>query len=135
MLALPAIDLIEGRGVRQDRRYSHAADPGGVRKRQVSLIDEGTIRRLEERFGAIPRNLIKSQIVLDGEVALPELIGRIIRFEGGARVRLSVPRKPCFAMDFIHPGLKAAMEGGQQGALGMVIEGGRVTPGQMVEIV
>lgn len=134
MLAMPEFDVIEGRGVRQDRRYCRPADPGRVRKRQLSVIDEGTIRRHEERFGPIGLALVKAQIVLSGDLFLPDLVGHTLIFADGAHVEISVARVPCFAMDFIYPGLKDAMEQGSQGAMAMVIRGGHLTRGQQVQV-
>lgn len=126
MLALEQIDAIEGWGVRQDPRYFHRPIEGQDRKRQVSLIDEGTIERHEKSFGPIPRNAVKSQIVLAGVVPLPELIGATLVFDSGAELTISIKREPCFAMDFIADGLRLAMRDGHQGALARVTAGGTI---------
>lgn len=131
MLSMPELDLVEGCGARQDPRYFRPPDPGRIRKRQVSVIDEETIRRHEERFGPIPWNLVKSQVVLAGDCALPDLIGRVIQFDDGPAIEVSVARVPCFAMDFIHPGLKDAMESGRQGVLAMVVASGTLRRGHV----
>jgi hypothetical protein len=98
----------------------------------VSLIDEGTIWRHERVFGPIERSLIKAQIVLAGDLFLPRLIGRRLVFEGGAELVVSLAREPCFAMDLIAAGLREAMQGGQQGALGQVTRTGVIKVGQRV---
>ncbi|HZS95089.1 MAG TPA: hypothetical protein VFA78_09850 [Chloroflexota bacterium] len=135
MIPISSVDAVEGNGLRQDERYYRPGDPGLDRKRQVSLIDEGTIWRHEMTFGSIDRALIKSQIILAGEVDLPNLLGAILRFDGGAELTLSLMRKPCFAMDLIHEGLKEAMKGGNQGALARVTRSGIIAVGQTVEVI
>ena len=134
MVAMPRVDAVEDTGLRQDRRYFRPADPGRERKRQVSLIDEGTIWRLEAEFGLIDRSLIKAQIVLEGEIYLPHLIEAKLIFEGGAELTLSLVRKPCFAMDLIQPGLREAMEAEQQGALARVTRSGPISMGDRISI-
>jgi hypothetical protein len=134
MLAMRRVDVVEGCGMQQDSRYFHRGDPGRERPRQVSLIDEGTIMRHEARVGPIDRSFIKSQIILSGDLLLPDLLGSTLEFEDGAQLTLSIMRKPCFAMDLIAPGLKAAMEGGQQGALARVTRSGVVAVGQRVRV-
>jgi hypothetical protein len=132
MLAMPSLDLVEHRGIRQDRRFFRPANP--ARKRQVSLIDEGTIQRHEAVFGSINRAFIKSQIILAGDIRLPELLGCVLNFESGAQVSLAVPREPCYAMDLIAQGLREAMQHGEQGALGKVTCSGVVSVGDRVTV-
>lgn len=85
-------------------------------------------------FGSIDRRFIKSQIVLAGEVFLPDLLGGILSFEDGAELTLSIYRKPCFAMDLISPGLRESMKDGHQGALARVTKSGLIQVGQSVRI-
>jgi hypothetical protein len=134
MLALPQVEAVEGLGVRQDTRYFRPSDPGRERRRQVSLIDEGTILRHENAFGPINRAFIKAQIVLAGEVYLPGLLRQYLLFADGAELVLTLPRKPCYAMDLIAPGLKNAMEANEQGAMAMVTRSGLIAVGQTVVI-
>jgi MOSC domain-containing protein YiiM len=134
MLATPQVDAVEGMGLRQDTRYFRPADPGGDRRRQVSLIDEGTIWRHEAVFGSINRAFIKAQIVLEGDVHLPSVLGQHLMFADGAVLKLALPRKPCYAMDLIAPGLRDAMQGGWQGALATVIQSGMIAMGQRVVV-
>ena len=135
MLAVPEVEAVEDCGLRQDRRYFTPGDPGRERKRQVSLIDEGTIHRHEAVFGPIDRSFIKAQIVLGGDVPLDQMIGTTIIFESGAELTLSKFRDPCFAMDLIKPGLREAMEGGNQGALARVTASGIITVGMAARVV
>lgn len=132
MLSMQRVEAVTGRGIRQDRRFFRPANIGRERKRQVSLIDEGTIRRHEARFGAIERRFIKVQIVLADDIRLPDFIGCILEFERGPQLVLALHREPCYAMDFIAPGLKDAMEDGEQGALAQVLSDGEIWVGQRV---
>jgi len=134
MLAVANVEAVVGMGLREDVRYYRRAPDAKERKRQVSLIDEGTISRLEASFGQIPHEFVKAQIVLAGEVDLPRLVGSILRFESGVELEIAVERKPCYAMDLIHSGLREAMEGGRQGALGRVTIGGRLAVGDAVTV-
>jgi hypothetical protein len=133
MLSMTSLELVEHRGIRQDTRFFRRADPS--RKRQVSLIDEGTIQRHEALFGPINRAFIKSQVVLDGDIRLPDLLGATLVFESGAEIVLTIDREPCFAMDLIAMGLQQAMMDGEQGALGKVTRSGIMTVGDRVSIV
>jgi hypothetical protein len=132
MLAMPSLDLVEHRGIKQDRRFFRPINPG--RKRQVSLIDEGTIHRHEAVFGPINRSFIKSQIILAGDLRLPDLLGSVLVFQTGAEITLAIGREPCYAMDLIAPGLRAAMEDGEQGALGKITRSGIISLGDRVSV-
>jgi hypothetical protein len=134
MIPLQAVEAVEGMGLREDQRYFRRVIEGTDRKRQVSLIDEATISRLERQFGPIPHACVKAQIVLSGDVFLPELMDATLYFEDGAAIVLAKVRDPCYAMDLIAPGLKDAMEHGQQGGLGRVIASGRIVVGQGVTV-
>ncbi len=110
---------------------------GQESKRQVSLIDEGTLRRLHARFGEFPTEFVKSQVVLAGDVHLPSLLGRVLVFGDGEEVavlELTIRRDPCEEMDLISPGLREAMKNGEQGALARVVRGGRIARGQTVTV-
>jgi hypothetical protein len=134
MVGWSEVEVVEGWGIRQDRRYFRPADPGGRRPRQVSLIDEGTIARLEAQHGSIERSFIKAQIILGGDLYLPSLVGARLEFEDGPELTISKEREPCFAMDFITPGMKQAMTGGEQGALAQVTRGGVIRIEQRVVV-
>src|SRR5437868_11516730 len=112
MLSMQRVEAVAGRGIRQDERFFRPADIGRDRKRQVSLIDEGTIGRLEAQFGPIDRRFIKAQIVLSGDVRLPDFLGWVLELQDGPQLALALERDPCYAMDLISAGMKDAMEGG-----------------------
>lgn len=134
MLVISQVDAVKGWGLRQDARYFRPGDPGRVRRRQVSLIDEATLWRHEATFGPLDRALIKAQIILEGDVPLPSLTGSRLLFEGGAELTLTQPRKPCYAMDLIVGGLQNAMRDGRQGALAMVTDSGPISVGQKIAV-
>lgn len=134
MLAMPRVEAVEGMGIRQDSRYFRKADPGRGRPRQVSLIDEGTIWRHEADFGPIQRNAIKAQIILEGDVHLPDLLDATLHIGDEAVLTVSKEREPCFAMDLIATGLREAMMGGEQGALARVTSSGLIAVGDRVVI-
>jgi RimJ/RimL family protein N-acetyltransferase len=138
MIAVERVEAVAGKGLRGDRRYLRATRRDGSENvRQVSLIDEGTLRRHEARFGPIPRELVKSQVVLAGDLRLPDLIGQRLIFGEGpeaAVLQLTILRLPCFAMDLIAPGLREAMENGEQGALARVLTAGVIAVGQPVSV-
>lgn len=135
MVPVTSVEAVEGMGLRDDPRYFRKPPDAYERKRQVSLIDEGTIWRLEKKFGSIPSAFIKAQIVLAGDLFLPDLLDTKLMFDNQAELTVALARKPCFAMDLISAGLRTAMEGEQQGALARVTVGGHITVGSSVELV
>ncbi len=138
MIAVARTRALAGLGLEGGERYLSATRRNGSENlRQVSLIDAGTIGRHIERFGPFPLEFVKSQIVLAGAIRLADYLGCQVIFgegEGAAILELTIPRKPCFAMDLSHPGLKAAMEGGEQGALALVVRGGEISVGMPVTV-
>lgn len=134
MISVGSVEAVEDMGLREDTRYFRRSPDAHERKRQVSLIDEGTIWRLEQDFGPIPREFIKTQIILEGELFLPGLVGSVLRFDDGPELTVALQRVPCYAMDLIAPGVRAAMEAGQQGALARVTASGRIIVGSSVRI-
>jgi MOSC domain-containing protein YiiM len=134
MLPVSAVEAVATMGLREDVRFFRAQGKGEDRKRQVSLIDEGTIWKLEKQFGSIDRATIKAQIILEGEVRLSQLIGKKLTFIDGATLELSTARVPCFAMDLIAPGVRSAMANGNQGALARVIATGIIEVGDGVVV-
>jgi hypothetical protein len=138
MIAVARTMALTGLGLEGDARYLSATRRNGSENlRQVSLIDEGTLARLIDRFGPFPLEFVKSQIILAGKVRLSEYLGHRVTFgegEDAAILELTIHRQPCFAMDLIRPGLKTAMEGGEQGALARVTRGGLIEVGMPVAV-
>ena len=139
MRVVPLVEAVIGKGLAGDTRYLRATRRDGRENlRQVSLIDEGTLARHAERFGSFGWEFVKSQIVLAGDVRLPDrLAWRLIFGEGEETplLQLTIRRDPCGAMDLIVPGLREAMLHGEQGALARVVQGGTIVVGQRVTIV
>ena len=138
MIAVAEVEALAGRGLRGDTRYLRATRRDGSENlRQVSLIDAGTLARHEARFGTLAWELVKSQIVLAGDLRLPDLLGRRLVFGEGdeaAILELTIKRDPCFAMDLIHTGLREAMRDGEQGALARVLHGGPIRVGMALTV-
>jgi hypothetical protein len=138
MIAVADVEAITGVGLRGAARHMRKLGPTGKEsKRQVSLIDEATVARHRARFGDFPMEWVKSQLILAGDIRLPDLLGReVLLGEGDDAVilQLTIMRDPCEAMDLIAPGLRAAMADGEQGALARVVRGGRIAIGQKVTI-
>ena len=138
MVAVARTMALTGLGLEGDERYLNPTRKNGSENlRQVSLIDAGTLGRHEARFGPFPWEFVKSQIVLAGSLRLPDLLGRRLVFgegEEAAILELTIHRQPCYAMDLIHPGLKTAMEHGEQGALARVVRGGELRVGMTVHL-
>jgi hypothetical protein len=136
MITVAQVTALAGNGLAGDTRYLRATRRDGRENlRQVSLIDEGTLARHAARFGAFPWEYVKSQIVLAGDLRLPDQLGwRLVFGEGEAAavLQLTIRRDPCGAMDLIVPGLREAMELGEQGALARVLQGGLIAVGQQV---
>jgi hypothetical protein len=138
MIAVQEVDAVAAVGLQGEppRHVRHQPD-GRESKRQVSLIDEGTLKRHHERFGQFPVEFVKSQVVLAGDVPLPALLGRALVFGTGddaAILELTIRRDPCEEMELIAPGLREAMKNGEQGALARVVRGGRIAIGQTVTV-
>jgi hypothetical protein len=138
MRVVTQVEAITGKGLAGDTRYLRATRRDGRENlRQVSLIDEGTLARHAERFGPFAWELVKSQLVLAGDLRLPDRLSWRLIFGGGAEatvLQITIRRDPCGAMDLIALGLREAMLDGEQGALARVVRGGRIMVGQRVTI-
>jgi hypothetical protein len=137
MRVVDEVEAVTATGLRNRRYFASTRRDGRENPRQVSLIDEGTLSRLEPRFGPIPLALVKAQIVLAGDIRLPDLEGRdLIVGEGDDAVflQLTIERDPCPSMDLIAPGLCEAMKDGELGMFARVLHGGTIRVGQPVTI-
>jgi hypothetical protein len=137
MRVVDEVEAVTATGLRNRRYFASTRRNGHENVRQVSLIDEGTLARLEPRFGPIPLAVVKSQIVLAGDIRLPDLSGRdVIVGEGDDAVilQLTIERDPCRSMDLIAPGLCEAMRDGELGMFARVLQGGTIRVGQPVTI-
>ncbi|MDB6033931.1 MAG: hypothetical protein JWM16_4269 [Verrucomicrobiales bacterium] len=134
-LPLPEIELVAGKGIREDIRYFNrkSKSSGQPTKRQVTLIEREQIREHSEAFGIaiIEPGVVRSNIETTG-IPLQHLVGYEIQV-GEAVVFLYEPRTPCHQMERIHPGLQQRMKDGKQGVLAQVIRSGHVRVGDPIK--
>ncbi len=97
-------------------------------RRQVLLVD---IEALSE-FGLLP-GMIRENITTSG-LNLAELRPGQRLGVGEAVLEVTVPCEPCFRMDEIRMGLQKELEN-RRGMLCRVIEGGRISRGDAIEII
>jgi hypothetical protein len=147
---LPAIRLLAGLGVEGDahcgttvkHRSRVAVDPTQPNLRQIHLIHEELFGELAEggfsvRPGDMGENVITRGIDLLG---LP--VGARLRLGSQALVEITGLRNPCAQIEAFQPGLLKAVlgrdaNGGlirKAGIMGIVLEGGEVTPGDAIGI-
>ena len=96
-------------------------------KRQVLMIDAESLSEMDLLPGQAKENVLT--------------VGLNVRaLQGGQRLRIgqallevTIPCTPCNMFEAIRPGLEAAMRG-KRGMLCRVIEGGRMRPGDRIEI-
>ncbi len=147
----PVIELVRGLGVDGDahsgRTVQHrsrvAVDPDQPNLRQVHLIHEELFIELKEygfdiRPGEIGENITTRGIDL---LSLP--VGTILRLGEKARVEVTGLRNPCAQLDVFRKGLMSAVlemkpDGSvirKSGVMGIVLEGGKVKPGDPIQVV
>jgi MOSC domain-containing protein YiiM len=105
------------------------------RPRQITLIEVETLEAVAAALGlaAVPQGASRRQVVVRG-VALNASIGRCLRV-GPLLVKVEAPCDPCRNMEAkIGRGARAAMET-RGGVCGRIIEGGVLSPGDVVSIV
>ncbi len=145
------IELVRGMGVDGDshsgRTVQHrsrvAVDPDQPNLRQVHLIHEELFIELKEdgfdiRPGEIGENITTRGIDL---LSLP--VGTILKLGEKARVEITGLRNPCTQLDVFRKGLMSAVlekkpDGSvirKSGVMGIVLEGGKVRPGDLIQIV
>jgi MOSC domain-containing protein YiiM len=96
-------------------------------KRQVLLVDTETLAE----FGLEP-GIVRENITTVGlDVANLKLEQRLAM--GGAVLEVTIPCEPCHQMDEIRMGLQEALKD-RRGVLCRVIEGGRISRGDEIEI-
>jgi MOSC domain-containing protein YiiM len=119
-------------GIRGDFRGGMKGKPY---KRQVTLIERGDWEAALAEVGhSIAWQERRSNLLVDG-FDLPQVPGTRLRI--GADVVLEITREcdPCERMEALAPGLKAALlPDWRGGACAMVIEGGRIAPGDLIRI-
>ncbi len=96
-------------------------------KRQVSLMDVETLRKLGVSPGTIKENITTSGLDFQSLDA-----GQLLRI-GEGLLELTEPCRPCSRMDEIRQGLQEQLRG-QRGWLCRVLEGGRIRRGDRIEV-
>jgi MOSC domain-containing protein YiiM len=96
-------------------------------KRQVSLIDLETLRKLGISPGAVKENITTRGLDFQRLEA-----GQHLRI-GGSLLEIALPCDPCSRMDEIRQGLREELRG-QRGWLCRVVEGGTIRRGDEIEV-
>jgi len=101
-------------------------------KRHVTLLFEDDWRAATTALGRpVDASARRANVLLSGGGGLA-WIGRRMRL-GGTVLEIRGETKPCFVMDRAAEGLKDALvPGGRAGVWGVILEGGRVAPGDSV---
>lgn len=98
-------------------------------RRQVLIVDREALHQLDLEAGAIKEN-----ITVEGLDVMGLQPGTQLKLGAEAVLELTSICEPCFRMDEIRPGLKAALEG-KRGMNSRVINGGRIAVGDPITIV
>jgi MOSC domain-containing protein YiiM len=101
------------------------ARPGG--KRQVLLVDSETLGEFDLAPGIVRENITTVGL----HVADLRSGQRLVI--GSALLEVTIPCEPCFRMEEIRGGLQEALRN-RRGVLCRVIEGGRISRGDAIEI-
>lgn len=96
-------------------------------KRQLLLVDSETLAQFD-----LPPGIMRENITTDGLNLADLKEGQRLAI-GGTVVEVTVPCEPCFHMDEIRMGLQEALRN-RRGVLCRVIEGGRISCGDVIEI-
>lgn len=122
MKELAEAEAVEGKGI---RGCIHGR-PGS--QRQVLLMDTETLEKLDVVPGAVKENITTRGI--DFQKLAP---GQMLRV-GESVLEITIPCDPCPRMDEIRMGLQEILRG-QRGWLCRVVTGGKIRPGDPVEVV
>jgi MOSC domain-containing protein YiiM len=96
-------------------------------KRQVLLVDGETLAEFGLEPGMVRENVTTVGLNVDGLKQGQRLA------IGGAVLEVTIPCEPCHRMDEIRLGLQEALKD-RRGVLCRVIEGGRISRGDVIEI-
>jgi MOSC domain-containing protein YiiM len=134
LLAVDAIELIEGAGIMGDLRYFKrlSRKTGQPARRQVSLIEREQVSEHAASLGMemIPPGAVRSNVETFG-IDLVKLVGSDVAI-GTAVVRFYEPRDPCSKMDAICQGLRERMLHSRQGVMAEVVKSGNVRVGDSI---
>ena len=96
-------------------------------KRQVLLVDSETLAEFGLEPGIVRENITTVSVNVAG-LKLGQRLS-----VGGAVLEVTIPCEPCHQMDEIRKGLQEALQD-RRGVLCRVIEGGRISLGDQIEI-
>jgi MOSC domain-containing protein YiiM len=129
---VPEFNLVEEKGITEDKRYFGRLNYGKPAKRQVTLIEREVIDRHAAALGAdFDPGQVRSNIETTG-IDLISLLGQEVQI-GEATLLFVEPRTPCHKMDELAPGLRELMENSRQGIFAGVLKSGRVRPGDTIQ--
>jgi hypothetical protein len=145
------IRLLAGLGVEGDahlgttvqHRSRIARDPTQPNLRQVHLLHVELLRELASRGFAIGPGDIGENILTRGIDLLGLPTNTVLRIGSAAEVQVTGLRNPCVQLDRFRPGLmtatldrdKAGNLVRKAGIMAVVVTGGEVRPGDMIEVV
>ncbi len=146
-----AIRLLAGLGVEGDahmgetvkHRSRVAEDPTEPNLRQVHLIQQELFDELALSGFSVKPGDLGENITTQGIDLLGLCAGARLEFPGGAVIELTGLRNPCAQIDHFQTGLLRAVLGRDEagkgvlkaGAMGIVIAGGEVRPGDRISVI
>ena len=149
-ISVSRIELIAGMGVAGDahqgvtvkHRSRVRQDPSQPNLRQVHLVCAELLRELKEQGFAVAPGVIGENVLTHGLDLLELPVDALLRFNGGACVRLTGLRNPCSQLDDYQSGLMAAVLGRdaegrlirKAGVMAVVSAGGTVARGDGISI-
>ena len=146
----PSIQLLAGLGVEGDahcgatvkHRSRVARDPTQPNLRQVHLIHAELIDDLQARGFTVSPGTMGENVTTEGLALLDLPTGARLRIGPHAVIEVTGLRNPCIQLDGYERGLTRAVLGKgpngelirKAGVMGVVIQGGRVEPGQTIAV-
>ena len=130
---LDHVDVTVGGGLAGD--FRGAIKPGGRGRRQVSLIESGDWAAAMAELGHdLPWWVRRANLLVEG-LDLPQIPGARVRIGTDVVIKITTECNPCSRMEEITEGLKAALTPDWRGgALGRVLNGGRIAIGDAVVV-
>ena len=132
MIELDRVLVTPERGIEGDCRGTVA--PGGRGRRQVTVMAAADWAAATAELGRELRwSLRRANLMIDG-IALPQRAGAHLRI-GAVLLRVTCECDPCFKMEWIAPGLEAALTPDWRGGVcARVIKGGAIGLGDTVSV-
>lgn len=148
-MALPAIEILAGLGVRGDAHcgatvqhlFDRRRDPKRQNRRQIHLIGWELLESLAAKGFFIKPGALGENVTTRGLDLLSLPQGTRLQLGRDARVELTGLRQPCIKLDRLSAGLRAAVTRVRHGetitdasVMATAIGNGRVHPGDRIEI-